>query len=177
MGSGQGCSIIHNQHMISSQLAQLIVINSHECKCRENAWRFWAYRPQSHICMCRYHNRTFLVFKHGSQTFCQRPKVLGGQLLSWIKDSLFDFDMSAAMLQLGWPPSLMCSASNTFTSWCTLLFIFPNIYIISLPTIIAIQFLDGGGENIVKLHKQDYTGMAMVWFYILLIDCGRQQII
>ncbi len=33
---------------------------------------------------------------------------------------------------------------------CTLLFIFPNFYIIILPTIIAIQFLDGVGENIVN---------------------------
>ncbi len=32
----------------------------------------------------------------------------------------------------------------------TLLFIFPNFYIINLPTIIAIQFLDGVGENIVN---------------------------
>ena len=35
----------------------------------------------------------------------------------------------------------------------TLLFIFPNFYIINLRTIIAIQFLDGVGENIVKLYK------------------------
>ena len=46
--------------------------------------------------------------------------------------------------------------------WATLLFIFPNSYIINLPTIIAIQFLDGVGENIV------------IRFYILFIDCGRQ---
>ncbi len=33
-----------------------------------------------------------------------------------------------------------------------MLFIFPNFYIINLPTIIGIQFLDGVGEHIVKLH-------------------------
>ncbi len=43
----------------------------------------------------------------------------------------------------------------------TLLFIFANFYIINLPTIIAIQFLDGVGET-----------MAISWFYILLIDYG-----
>ena len=35
----------------------------------------------------------------------------------------------------------------------TLLFVFPNFYIINLPTIIAIQFLDAVGENIVILYK------------------------
>ncbi len=38
----------------------------------------------------------------------------------------------------------------------TRLFIFPNFYIINLPTIIAIQFFDGVGENIVKLYKPVY---------------------
>ena len=39
----------------------------------------------------------------------------------------------------------------------TLLFIFPNFYIINLPTIIAIQILDGVGENILKLYKPAYS--------------------
>ncbi len=37
----------------------------------------------------------------------------------------------------------------------TLQFIFPNFYIINLPTIIAIQFLDVVGENIVILYIID----------------------
>ncbi len=38
----------------------------------------------------------------------------------------------------------------------TLLFIFASFHIINLPTIIAIQFLDGVGENIVKLYRPVY---------------------
>ena len=56
---------------------------------------------------------------------------------------------------------------------------------VNLPTIIAMQFLDGVGENIVKLYRPVYrftmhsctpskNCMAMIGFYILLIDCVRQ---
>ncbi len=45
---------------------------------------------------------------------------------------------------------------HNFGEMITLLFIFPNFYIINLPTIFAIQFLDGVGESIVKLYKPVY---------------------
>ncbi len=51
----------------------------------------------------------------------------------------------------------------------TLLFTFPNFYIINLPTIIAIQLVDSVGEN-----GNGSILYILDRFYILLIDYGRQ---
>ncbi len=60
---------------------------------------------------------------------------------------------------------------HTYKFAATLLFIFPNLYIINLPTIIAIQFLDGFGENIVKLYKPVYRIMLENSIAIILPQC------